>query len=101
MARYIKANPKVAKFLNLESDRNTVKDGNYADCFSEEDKCSKKGEEESYCDSENYSHDAFVSYVCSEMSDGSLRNVMSDGYYCLNEDETDYTSCNAAGTACE
>lgn len=29
MARYIKANPKVAKFLNLESDRNTVKDGNY------------------------------------------------------------------------
>ena len=79
----------------------TVKDGNYADCFTEEDKCSKKGEEESYCDSENYSHDAFVSYVCSEMSDGSLRNVMSDGYYCLNEDETDYTSCNAAGTACE
>lgn len=29
MARYIKANPKVAKFLNMESDRNTVKDGNY------------------------------------------------------------------------
>ena len=29
MARYIKANPKVAKFLNLVSDRNTVKDGNY------------------------------------------------------------------------
>ena len=29
MARYIKANPKVAQFLNLESDRNTVKDGNY------------------------------------------------------------------------
>lgn len=29
MARYIKANPKVAKFLNLESGRNTVKDGNY------------------------------------------------------------------------
>ena len=29
MARYIKANPKVAKFLNLESDRNIVKDGNY------------------------------------------------------------------------
>lgn len=29
MARYIKANSKVAKFLNLESDRNTVKDGNY------------------------------------------------------------------------
>lgn len=29
MARYIKANPKVAKFLNLESERNTVKDGNY------------------------------------------------------------------------
>lgn len=29
MARYIKANPKVAKFLNLESDRNTVKDGSY------------------------------------------------------------------------
>ena len=29
MTRYIKANPKVAKFLNLESDRNTVKDGNY------------------------------------------------------------------------
>ena len=79
----------------------TVKDGNYADCFTEEDKCSKKGEEESYCDSENYSHDAFVSYVCNEMSDGSLRNVMSDGYYCLNEDETDYASCNAAGTACE
>lgn len=29
MARYIKANPLVAKFLNLENDRNTVKDGNY------------------------------------------------------------------------
>lgn len=29
MARYIKANPKVAKFLNLERDRNTVADGNY------------------------------------------------------------------------
>lgn len=29
MARYIKANPKVAKFLNLENDRNAVKDGNY------------------------------------------------------------------------
>lgn len=29
MARYIKVNPKVAKFLNLESDRNIVKDGNY------------------------------------------------------------------------
>lgn len=29
MARYIKVNPKVAKFLHLESDRNTVKDGNY------------------------------------------------------------------------
>lgn len=29
MARYIKANPKVAEFLNLKTDRNTVKDGNY------------------------------------------------------------------------
>ena len=29
MARYIKANPKVAKFLHLENDRNQVKDGNY------------------------------------------------------------------------
>ena len=29
MARYIKANPKVAKYLHLENDRNTVKDGNY------------------------------------------------------------------------
>ncbi len=29
MARYIKANPKVAKYLQLENDRNTVKDGNY------------------------------------------------------------------------
>lgn len=29
MARYIKANPLVAKYLNLENDRNTVKDGNY------------------------------------------------------------------------
>lgn len=29
MARYIKANPLVAKHLNLENDRNTVKDGNY------------------------------------------------------------------------
>ena len=29
MARYIKVNPKVAKFLNLECDRNVVKDGNY------------------------------------------------------------------------
>ena len=29
MARYIIANPKVAKFLNLERDRNTVADGNY------------------------------------------------------------------------
>ena len=29
MARYIKANPKVAAFLHLENDRNTVKDGNY------------------------------------------------------------------------
>lgn len=29
MARYIKANPKVAQFLNLQNDRNTVKDGNY------------------------------------------------------------------------
>ena len=29
MARYIKANPLVAKYLQLESDRNTVKDGNY------------------------------------------------------------------------
>lgn len=29
MARYIKANPKVAEFLNLKTCRNTVKDGNY------------------------------------------------------------------------
>ena len=29
MARYIKASPKVAAFLHLENDRNTVKDGNY------------------------------------------------------------------------
>lgn len=29
MARYIKANPLVAKYLNLENDRNTVKDGSY------------------------------------------------------------------------
>lgn len=29
MTRYIKANPKVALFLNLENERNTVKDGNY------------------------------------------------------------------------
>lgn len=29
MARYIKANRKVAEFLHLESDRNTVSDGNY------------------------------------------------------------------------
>lgn len=29
MARYIKANPKVATFLGLMRDRNTVKDGNY------------------------------------------------------------------------
>lgn len=29
MARYIKANPKVAAFLNLQNDRNTVQDGNY------------------------------------------------------------------------
>ena len=29
MARYIKANPKVAQFLRVEKDRNQVKDGNY------------------------------------------------------------------------
>lgn len=29
MARYIKANPKVAQYLRLENDRNQVKDGNY------------------------------------------------------------------------
>lgn len=29
MARYIKANPKVAIFLCVENERNTVKDGNY------------------------------------------------------------------------
>ena len=29
MARYIKANPKVAQFLRVENDRNQVKDGNY------------------------------------------------------------------------
>lgn len=29
MTHYIKANPKVAEFLNLKTDRNTVKDGNY------------------------------------------------------------------------
>lgn len=29
MARYIKANPKVAQHLRLENDRNQVKDGNY------------------------------------------------------------------------
>lgn len=29
MARYIKANPKVAQYLNLQNDRNAVKDGNY------------------------------------------------------------------------
>jgi hypothetical protein len=29
MARYIKANRKVAEFLKLENDRNTLKDGNY------------------------------------------------------------------------
>ena len=29
MARYIKVNPKVAQYLNLENDRNTVVDGNY------------------------------------------------------------------------
>lgn len=29
MARYIKANPKVAAFLGIERDRNTVTDGNY------------------------------------------------------------------------
>lgn len=38
MARYIKANPKVAQYLHLENDRNQVKDGNYllwqADMFA-------------------------------------------------------------------
>lgn len=29
MARYIKANPKVAQFLNLQNDRLSVNDGNY------------------------------------------------------------------------
>ncbi|WP_294613958.1 hypothetical protein [uncultured Bacteroides sp.] len=29
MARYIKANPKVAQFLRLDNDRNQIKDGNY------------------------------------------------------------------------
>lgn len=29
MAKYIKVNAKVAKFLHLENDRNMVKDGNY------------------------------------------------------------------------
>ena len=29
MARYIKVNPKVVKYLSLENDRNQVKDGNY------------------------------------------------------------------------
>ena len=29
MAKYIKANPKVAQYLRLENDRNRVKDGNY------------------------------------------------------------------------
>lgn len=29
MARYIKANPKVAQYLQLENDRNQIKDGNY------------------------------------------------------------------------
>lgn len=29
MARYIKANPKVAEYLHLEKDRNKVQDGNY------------------------------------------------------------------------
>lgn len=29
MARYIKANPLVAKFLHVENDRNRVTDGNY------------------------------------------------------------------------
>lgn len=29
MARYIKANPLVAEFLQLKNDRNTVSDGNY------------------------------------------------------------------------
>lgn len=29
MARYIKANPKVAQYLHLENDRNQVKDGNF------------------------------------------------------------------------
>lgn len=29
MARYIKANPKVAAYLNLQNDRFAVKDGNY------------------------------------------------------------------------
>lgn len=29
MARYIKANPKVAQYLRLENDRNRVTDGNY------------------------------------------------------------------------
>ena len=29
MARYIKANPKVAEFLHLENDRNRVTDGNF------------------------------------------------------------------------
>lgn len=29
MARYIKANPFVARYLNLDNERNTVSDGNY------------------------------------------------------------------------
>ena len=29
MARYIKANPKVAAYLHLENDRLKLKDGNY------------------------------------------------------------------------
>lgn len=29
MARYIKANPKVAQFLQVENDRNQVRDNNY------------------------------------------------------------------------
>ncbi len=82
---------------------------NYSDCYADSDlesyACTIPSTKTVCDDSGYYGHDALLTYSCAkfETADGTkTANLyyMSDGVYCVNDEETAYTVCNADKTAC-
>ena len=81
---------------------------NYAKCYTANDLITEACTIPSsltYCDDENYTHAALLTYSCAEFktADGlKTANLyyMADGEYCVNDAETAYTVCNNDYTAC-